>query len=517
MAPQLADNNIYAGPDAIPFFAQMNTSTPVPPSPASVCNAKQSETDLKNSSSPSSSPMLERDVLIPEVIYGESEELLNDANWAKSPSPNLSRTADDTEKSPPADEKYNGIHIPGSPSRTDYTRTALSQDKTDGDTGEEQEAKKQQFQVDLNEVLMYLKDGKYPFRLRGKGNLGKKKNFRRQCEAFHYENGKMYYKPVNRKLKKNVIETQVDLIQMREVIMDTTEQERLIKIFHEGTEDSSESTAMSSHKGRDRLVAALKERFYWQSMYSQAERYCQLCITCKTVNPASLKVSDCMQPVGVPTRHMAQIGIDLSQMPEIDGKKYIIVAIDYFTKWVEAEAISDKSMGTVARFLYTNVLCRHSCPETIITDQGRDDTEDDDPFDMEKFAETLRPMDKYREQIDKAVEGNIKKAQDRQRRGYNKRHSGGKILKAGDEVFLINQRRRDRKGGNYERPRSGPYIIVEISDRKNVTLKNSSGIILKTKYPLIDLEPYIVPPEREHKRVPRTEHDNSELSDSDVK
>ncbi len=79
-----------------------------------------------------------------------------------------------------------------------------------------------------------------------------------------------------------------------------------------------------------------------------------------------------MHPVGVPTRHMAQLGIDLSQMPEVDGMKFFIVAIDYFTKWVEAEAIPDKSMGTVARFLFKNVLCRHSCPETIITDQGRE-------------------------------------------------------------------------------------------------------------------------------------------------
>ncbi|KAK3910064.1 Chaperone protein DnaK [Frankliniella fusca] len=133
------------------------------------------------------------------------------------------------------------------------------------------------------------------------------------------------------------------------------------------------------------------------------------------------------------------------------------------------------------------------------------DTEDDDPdpFDMEKFKESLRPMDRFREEIDLAVEGNIKKAQDRQRRGYNKRHAGGKILKEGDEVFLINQRRRDRKGGNYEMPRSGPYIIVEISDRKNVTLKNKNGLILKNKYPLLDLEPYIIPPEREMKRATR--------------
>ncbi len=39
---------------------------------------------------------------------------------------------------------------------------------------------------------------------------------------------------------------------------------------------------------------------------------------------------------------------------------------------MEAEAIEDKAMGTVARFVDIKILCRHSCPQTIITDQGRE-------------------------------------------------------------------------------------------------------------------------------------------------
>ncbi|KAK3922217.1 Ubiquitin carboxyl-terminal hydrolase 36 [Frankliniella fusca] len=426
-----------------------------------------------------------------DLLHPDVEGCSSKPFGSESPFSDMLGSETPLEGCPPPDDNHDAPNRDAQKCSDQLDRTSRNDDidsdlQTDNKATAETEKKiterEGQYQVDLNEVLLYRKTRRYPSRLRGKCNRGNRKNFRRQCNPYSYnpDEDKLYYHPDNKK-KKN-IEIQTDLINKREVVLDKNEQLRLIKMFHEGTDSSLESASMGSHIGRDRLVRALKERYYWQTMYSQAERYCQLCITCKTINPASLKVSDVMHPVGVPTRHMAQLGIDLSQMPEVDGMKYFIVAIDYFTKWVEAEAIPDKSMGTVAS-----------------------DTEDDDPdpFDMEKFKESLRPMDRFREEIDLAVEGNIKKAQDRQRRGYNKRHAGGKILKEGDEVFLINQRRRDRKGGNYEMPRSGPYIIVEISDRKNVTLKNKNGLILKNKYPLLDLEPYIIPPEREMKRATR--------------
>ncbi|CAI2164282.1 16622_t:CDS:2 [Funneliformis geosporum] len=41
------------------------------------------------------------------------------------------------------------------------------------------------------------------------------------------------------------------------------------------------------------------------------------------------------------------------------GNRYIIIAIDYFTKWLEARAIKDIKAKTVVKFLYKGVICRH--------------------------------------------------------------------------------------------------------------------------------------------------------------
>lgn len=59
-------------------------------------------------------------------------------------------------------------------------------------------------------------------------------------------------------------------------------------------------------------------------------------------------------------------------LPEVDEFKYVIVAIDYFSKWSEARPLKDKSSVSVARFLYDEVICRHGCTKIQISDQGRE-------------------------------------------------------------------------------------------------------------------------------------------------
>src|SRR5688572_23475341 len=54
----------------------------------------------------------------------------------------------------------------------------------------------------------------------------------------------------------------------------------------------------------------------------------------------------------------------------ISGNKYIIVAMDYFTKWPEAKAVPNATAEQVAIFLYEDIICRHGCPQKILSDRG---------------------------------------------------------------------------------------------------------------------------------------------------
>ncbi|CAM9000289.1 unnamed protein product [Rhodiola kirilowii] len=64
-------------------------------------------------------------------------------------------------------------------------------------------------------------------------------------------------------------------------------------------------------------------------------------------------------------------GIDfMGPFPISCGYTYILVAVDYVSKWVEAKATRCDDSKTVIDFLRTNLFCRYGVPKAIISDQG---------------------------------------------------------------------------------------------------------------------------------------------------
>ncbi|CAM8959713.1 unnamed protein product [Rhodiola kirilowii] len=60
----------------------------------------------------------------------------------------------------------------------------------------------------------------------------------------------------------------------------------------------------------------------------------------------------------------------MSPFPTSFGYLYILVAVDYVSKWVEAKATRCDDAKTVVDFLRTNIFCRYRVPKAIINDQG---------------------------------------------------------------------------------------------------------------------------------------------------
>ena len=52
------------------------------------------------------------------------------------------------------------------------------------------------------------------------------------------------------------------------------------------------------------------------------------------------------------------------------GNRYIIVATDYCTKWVEAKPLRDNTAASTTKFLYENIRCRFGCRIELVSDQG---------------------------------------------------------------------------------------------------------------------------------------------------
>ncbi|KAL0313318.1 UNVERIFIED_CONTAM: hypothetical protein Sradi_5731100 [Sesamum radiatum] len=52
-------------------------------------------------------------------------------------------------------------------------------------------------------------------------------------------------------------------------------------------------------------------------------------------------------------------------------RKFLLVAIDYFTKWVEAKPSARITEGEVMKFIWKNIVCRFGVPREIISDNDR--------------------------------------------------------------------------------------------------------------------------------------------------
>ena len=53
-----------------------------------------------------------------------------------------------------------------------------------------------------------------------------------------------------------------------------------------------------------------------------------------------------------------------------NGHVFILMAIDYFTKWVEACSFKNVTQVAVTRFMKHNLICRYGTPEMLITDNA---------------------------------------------------------------------------------------------------------------------------------------------------
>ena len=59
-----------------------------------------------------------------------------------------------------------------------------------------------------------------------------------------------------------------------------------------------------------------------------------------------------------------------SHFPPSFGNLYILLTVDYVSKWVEAIATPKNDAKTVTKFVYKNIFTRFDTPRAIISDEG---------------------------------------------------------------------------------------------------------------------------------------------------
>jgi len=50
--------------------------------------------------------------------------------------------------------------------------------------------------------------------------------------------------------------------------------------------------------------------------------------------------------------------------------KYLVVAIEYFMKWIEDEAVAQFTAHKIQHFVWKNIVCRFGIPKRLVSDNG---------------------------------------------------------------------------------------------------------------------------------------------------
>ncbi|XP_073133726.1 uncharacterized protein [Henckelia pumila] len=111
--------------------------------------------------------------------------------------------------------------------------------------------------------------------------------------------------------------------------------------------------------GRALAGKALRQGYLWPTMKRDAEKLVKHCRSCQDHANINHQPATLLQPLESPLT-FAQWGMDIVEPFSLaPGQiKFIIVAVDYFTKWVEAEPLAKIAKKYVINFIRKNIMCR---------------------------------------------------------------------------------------------------------------------------------------------------------------
>jgi hypothetical protein len=143
-----------------------------------------------------------------------------------------------------------------------------------------------------------------------------------------------------------------------------SDQQNVISFCHDhacGGHFNSKKTAMK----------IFQSGFYWPSIFRDAHAYCSACKRCQKLGSIGRSNMMSLNPILI-VELFDVWGIDfMGPFPNSYRYFYILVAVDYVSKWVEAIACKTNDHRVLQQFLKDNVFARFGTPRAIISDGGK--------------------------------------------------------------------------------------------------------------------------------------------------
>ncbi|KAJ9536230.1 hypothetical protein OSB04_un000596 [Centaurea solstitialis] len=131
------------------------------------------------------------------------------------------------------------------------------------------------------------------------------------------------------------------------------------------------TSPFGGHFGGQRTAAKiLQSGFFWPTVFKDSHDFVQKCEQCQRTGNISARNE-------MPLNNILEVelfdvwGIDfMGPFPNSNNNHYILVAVNYVSKWVEAVACHSNDANTVVKFLHKNIFTRFGTPRALISDEG---------------------------------------------------------------------------------------------------------------------------------------------------
>ncbi|KAH9718388.1 hypothetical protein KPL71_022206 [Citrus sinensis] len=129
--------------------------------------------------------------------------------------------------------------------------------------------------------------------------------------------------------------------------------------------------ACGGHFGPKRTaLKVLASGFYWPSLFKDAYLFCKSCDRCQRTGNLGPRNQMPQSPILI-VEIFDVWGIDfMGPFPSSFGNLYIVLTVDYVSKWVEAKATRTNDSKVVVDFIKSNIFTRFGTPKAIISDRG---------------------------------------------------------------------------------------------------------------------------------------------------
>ncbi|CAB0009032.1 unnamed protein product, partial [Nesidiocoris tenuis] len=147
---------------------------------------------------------------------------------------------------------------------------------------------------------------------------------------------------------------------LKQILVPAAKQQDVLQLSHQ-----------IGHFGIRRMISNVRNSFYWIGMHKDIRTFVRSCPVCAQRKGPSAQKKAPLQTY-VTGASMDRVAIDiLGPFPKTErGNRFIVVTMDYFTKWPEAFPVPDRTAETVAEGLVEHVVSRLGIPLEIHTDQG---------------------------------------------------------------------------------------------------------------------------------------------------